>query len=69
MLTAFDNVSFFFVAPDVVKMGDDIKARPSPRPPQSLVVHAPCYLKYDNLIHSSIMSFIWNVKSVSIPNP
>jgi len=26
MLTAFDNVSFFFVAPDVVKMGDDIKA-------------------------------------------
>ena len=26
MLTAFDNVSFYFIAPDVVKMGDDIKA-------------------------------------------
>lgn len=25
MLTAFDNVSFYFIAPDVVKMGDDIK--------------------------------------------
>lgn len=25
MLTSFDNVSFYFIAPDVVKMGDDIK--------------------------------------------
>lgn len=25
MLTAFDNVSFYFIAPDLVKMGDDIK--------------------------------------------
>lgn len=25
MLTSFNNVSFYFIAPDVVKMGDDIK--------------------------------------------
>lgn len=25
MLTSFDNVSFYFIALDVVKMGDDIK--------------------------------------------